>query len=435
MHARSLVNLAALLAAVAALPALAQDNPECLGSQCGAPKEEGGGGGGACTNGVCIGGGCSVWVAYTDDGKTLAYTDDADGDGQADDSDNCPFVTNASQDDADGDGVGEACDNCAGQANYGQLDTDGDGLGDGCDGDLDGDGLANAADDCPAIPNGAQLDTDADGQGDPCDVDDDADGLLDTIDRCPLLSNPDNAPLTDARCNADVDGDNVSDSFDNCVGVTNPTQGDLDGDGLGDACDGDLDNDGILNAADNCPGAKNRGQWDDDGDGAGDACDAKYCVVVDPSNKADCLDPNGPFSVHAGGAITLKANEKIRLPLFANRNGAGIEYQWTVVGRPASSTAAIASPVGVTTQSNHWAYTYGAAPTFVPDVDGDYELQLSATLVFADRAYPESRVAVSSLRMHTEGAGAGSSCSAVPVDATLLGALALLWASRRRRAQ
>ena len=50
-------------------PALAQDNPECLGTDCGKPKEEGGGGGG---------GWRTVWVAYTDDGDTLAYTDDAD---------------------------------------------------------------------------------------------------------------------------------------------------------------------------------------------------------------------------------------------------------------------------------------------------------------------------------------------------------------------
>ena len=103
MHVRSVMTAAVLFAALGAMPAFAQNNPECLGSQCGTPKEEGGGGGGACTNGVCTGGGCSVWVAYTDDGKTLAYTDDADGDGKADDVDNCPFVSNADQNDADGD--------------------------------------------------------------------------------------------------------------------------------------------------------------------------------------------------------------------------------------------------------------------------------------------------------------------------------------------
>ena len=86
---------------LSALPAQAQtnavDNPECLGSSCGRPKEEGGGCGCGCG---------SVWVAYTDDGVTLAYTDDADGDGKADDRDNCPFASNREQVDADGDSVG-----------------------------------------------------------------------------------------------------------------------------------------------------------------------------------------------------------------------------------------------------------------------------------------------------------------------------------------
>lgn len=85
-------------------PALAQTggspNPECLGSDCGTPKEEGGGCGCGC--------GCSVWVAYTDDGKTLAYTDDADGDGIADQNDNCAFTPNRVQDDSDGDQVGNS---------------------------------------------------------------------------------------------------------------------------------------------------------------------------------------------------------------------------------------------------------------------------------------------------------------------------------------
>ncbi|MDX2010068.1 MAG: thrombospondin type 3 repeat-containing protein, partial [Myxococcaceae bacterium] len=83
-------------------------NPECLDPSCGRPKEQGGGGGCGCGCGC----GCSVWVAYTDDGKTLSYTDDADGDGKADDADNCPFSANRDQLDIDGDGVGNTCDNC-----------------------------------------------------------------------------------------------------------------------------------------------------------------------------------------------------------------------------------------------------------------------------------------------------------------------------------
>src|SRR5579871_3589758 len=123
--------------ALFSIQALAQnaDNPECLGNDCGAPNQEGGGCGCSCS---C---GCSVWVSYTDDGKTLSYTDDMDGDGIPDGLDNCPFVPNRDQLDTDGDGVGDACDNCPTLANKSQLDTNGNGIGDVCDPDLDGDGV------------------------------------------------------------------------------------------------------------------------------------------------------------------------------------------------------------------------------------------------------------------------------------------------------
>src|SRR5262245_32610072 len=122
-------TLFALALVLLSVPALAgPDNPECLGTQCGYPNTEGGGGAGPCVAGVCSGGGgCSVWVAYTDDGVTLSYTDDADGDGKSDGYDNCPFSSNRDQLDADGDSVGDSCDNCNGASNLAQLDTDGDG--------------------------------------------------------------------------------------------------------------------------------------------------------------------------------------------------------------------------------------------------------------------------------------------------------------------
>jgi hypothetical protein len=449
---RHFTLLAALSAGLLALPAAAQlangTNPECLDSSCGRPKQVGGGCGCGC------GCGCSVWVAYTDDGKTLSYTDDADGDGKADDADNCPFSANRDQLDIDGDGVGNTCDNCGGLSNFSQLDTDGDGLGDSCDGDLDGDLVDNALDNCISLPNrvtnGVQLDLDTDGLGDVCDSDIDGDGFDNVTDICPFRSSATNIDLNDATgCRRDTDSDGILDHLDNCPGVVNSNNVDLDRDGMGDVCDLDMDGDGIndklpdltVSGKDNCAGVRNRNQLDGDFDGEGDACDAKFCLVIDPSNKSDCLDPNGPFKVHAGGLVTLKRGEKFRLPLFANRNGAAIEYTWTVTKRPAGSTAAIENPAGAVTMSRNYAYAYqdGNVPTFTSDVDGEYDIQLQANLAFPDRAYPEKRDSVSGLKMTATPDGAapgssGNSCAAIPVDASLAGlGLAMLALARRRR--
>jgi MYXO-CTERM domain-containing protein len=436
MNRRNASLLVAALALVAA-PAFAQSssNPECLGSSCGAPKEEGGGCGCGC--------GCSVWVAYTDDGKTLSYTDDADGDGKADDVDNCPFVSNRDQADSDGDGVGDACDNCPHTANFNQLDTDGNGIGDACDPDIDGDGVPNAQDNCPNIPNANQADNDKDGIGDVCDPDDDNDGVPDTQDNCPFVYNPDQVLPTDhaqlALCSLDTDGDGVSDAFDNCPTVSNKNQLDTDHDGLGDACDPDIDNDGVLNAADNCPTIANRDQRDSDGDGIGDACDSFFCVVVDPTNKEDCLDPNGSFKVSAGGTVggvtrPLKVGEVFHPRVFANRNGVAIEYSWTVASRPTGSTAAVQAPQGVVTLSRNFEYAYpGTPPSFVADVAGNYSLQLTAHLSFPDRVYPNQRQSVAALAATISPDGAAS-CSAIPVDGSLAAlGLGLLGLLRRRR--
>jgi Thrombospondin type 3 repeat len=416
----------ALVVVLSATQGWAQDNPECLGQHCGKPNEEGGGGGGACVDGVCSGGGCSVWVQYTDDGKTLAYTDDADGDGKSDTADNCPFAANRDQFDEDGDGVGNACDNCAGASNFQQLDGDGDGLGDSCDGDLDGDGVANLADLCRQLPDPLQGNLDGDALGDVCDADDDNDGVLDGLDNCPRLANADQAmPADVTQCSVDLDHDNVSDTFDNCVGLLNANQRDSDSDGLGDLCDLDADNDGILNAADNCALVKNRGQWDEDGDGLGDGCDARYCVVVDPSNKEDCLDPYGPFRVHAGGAMLVKSGERLVLPLFSNRQGAQVKYRWTVTKRPEGSRVAVSAPLGAASSDWRWQLaSLGETPAFEPDVPGEYTLQVAATLESADRSYPEVTQSTSELKVSVEGARHAGGCAQAPAG-LLLGVVGL----------
>ena len=171
--------------------------------------------------------------------------------------------------------------------------------------------------------------------------------------------------------------------------MANTDQKDTDGDGIGDACDKDIDNDGVLNAQDNCVKDANCDQTDDDGDGVGDVCDSKYCVVVDPSKPNACLDPTAAFAVSAGGSITLKHGEALRLPLFANRNDVGISYTWTVAARPSGSSAAVSNPIGVASVSRHWAYAYPdniGKPVFTPDADGDYTIQLVAKMVTPDSA-------------------------------------------------
>jgi hypothetical protein len=50
----------------------------------------------------------------------------------------------------------------------------------------------------------------------------------------------------------DDDDDGMADGADNCALAASDTQGDLDGDGKGDACD-DSDGDGVLDDRDACP--------------------------------------------------------------------------------------------------------------------------------------------------------------------------------------
>jgi hypothetical protein len=139
------------------------------------------------------------------------------------------FVLTASAEDTDGDGVADNSDNCPGVSNPEQTDTDGDGQGDVCDptpnGDTDNDGIDNASDNCPTTSNPSQIDTDGDGVGDACD------------------STP----------NGDTDGDGVDNNTDNCPSVSNADQADLDNDHIGDACDNDIDGDGVPNDSDPDP--------------------------------------------------------------------------------------------------------------------------------------------------------------------------------------
>ena len=417
-------------------------NPECLGTNCGAPQQEGGGCGCGC--------GCSVWVSYTDDGKTLSYTDDADGDGISDENDNCPFVVNRDQLDTDGDGVGDACDNCPTIPNKDQSDINGNGLGDLCDPDMDGDSIPNAIDNCPRIPNKDQsvMGVDYTGQtppagiGDACNPDIDGDGVANAVDDCPLIADPaQNKPPGTPGCTTDRDHDGVADQYDNCIGVANPDQSDINNNGIGDACDPDMDGDGVLNTKDNCPKTYNPDQANSTNSTKGDACNPTFCYVVDKNNPDVCLDPNLPFAVNPGPAITAATGTPVRLPLFANRNGVGIKYTWTITKRPAGSSAAITAPIGTSSLSRNWEYAYkdGSVPTFTPDKAGDYTIEVQGELALADRVYPTQNKAVAQVTSHFTGpdhAPAGS-CAASVGGGQQLNFLALMGAmgflARRKR--
>ncbi|MCB9786099.1 MAG: thrombospondin type 3 repeat-containing protein [Deltaproteobacteria bacterium] len=441
--------LAAL--ATAAPGALAQSDPsnppfECDDQfgQCGTPNQSGGGGGG--------GGGGSILINNTDLGDTYQFADDYDDDGVEDPFDNCVRADNAEQADADGDGVGDACDNCIGQGNADQFDLDGDGVGDVCDPDLDGDGIANGQDDCPEMPNpvapggSGQSDLDGDGLGDACDPDIDGDGAGNLSDPCPLNASLSGALNEDqlAVCFPDSDGDGAKDfdpvAPDLCPAVYDPEQGDVDGDGVGDACDPDIDGDGVANAIDNCTSLANLEQVDADRDGLGDDCDGRFCYVV-LGDQANCLDPAAPLTVYSPPMLT-RTGQPVRMRLFANRESEAFTYRWTLLSAPQGSQALLHNPRGTVALSTPYEYRYldDKVVALEPDLPGEYRLRVEVTTVWEDRvsgivnatASYETLVTVDGAAT-TVGVNAGG-CAGGPsgggVLAALLALAALTW--RRR---
>ncbi len=412
------------------------DGGECAGGLCGTPDQSGGGG--------CGCGGGSILINNTDIGDTYQYSDDYDSDGFEDDFDNCPFVSNAQQIDTDGDGVGDACDNCQGASNDQQIDTDSDGMGNACDIDMDNDGVDNNADLCVDVSNPAQLDSDNDGMGNACDNDDDNDGVLDGADNCPLVANPaQDDPSNYTGCRTDIDVDNVPDDVDNCLGLFNSDQLDQDGDGVGDVCDGDIDGDLISNLNDNCARIPNSSQLDADRDGIGEDCDDRFCYVIDQRDSSLCLDENLTFTVLSQPDDITQLGLDKRLHIFANRENAAMRYTWTIISKPENSNARIQHPRGSVTFSTSYEYHYLAdqVARFKPDKAGDYELQLSAELIFSDEAFPNNNTSRTTFKLTAvegEDNAGGCICAGEP-EAELPAAWALmalggvLVLTRRRR--
>jgi uncharacterized protein (TIGR03382 family) len=98
----------------------------------------------------------------------------------------------------------------------------------------------------------------------------------------------------------------------------------------------------------------------------------------------------------------------------------------------------VENPQGAVAYSRHWKYAYVAdsTPSFTADADGEYDIQVQARLAFSDRAYPDQRESISSLKLNV-GNGNATSCAAIPgpVGGMAVGAMLLGLLLRRRRAE
>jgi len=209
----------------------------------------------------------------------------------------------------------------------------------------------------------------------------------------------------------DLDEDGIEDDFDNCPLTNNRDQADRDGDTMGDLCDADIDDDGVLNPLDNCPEVVNRGQLDHDRDLLGDLCDDYYdeSYCLRRGQYIECMDPAAEIQVRVGGERTSEKGETGQLNFLVNRKDRALSYEWTVISRPAGSSASIQNPNGMTSFADLLGYVYdfnyyfdGWHPKFRPDKTGEYIIQVSIQLPFEDHRVPEVTTAVDTFKLIVE---------------------------------
>src|SRR5262249_8873882 len=318
----------------------------------------------------------------------------------------------------------------------------------------------NGIDNCPRIPNPGQETIVAWGPGGvliqspaACTADFDGDGIPNALDNFPLCYNPDqsypgNCPPQQRNYHfVDSDGDGIADLMDNCPTVYNPDQKDTDHNGIGDACDPDIDGDGVLNLVDNCVTVWNPDQMNTTGAQEGDACNPQlgqviYAGVRDGRGSVPDGEPlnlRGPFAVSGGGLLKVPhGTSKVALALWANRNGAPLEYSYVVRSSP-SGTASVQNAHGYVTQSAHnqYSFTAGSEPYIMVEAPGEYKLTLTANLQVPDRAYPEVGSSTAALTINVEDTPTKhGGCAAIPAAAPVGGVvLALLAFLGRRRAR
>jgi len=154
------------------------------------------------------------------------------------------------------------------------------------------------------------------------DTDTDRDGVPDIEDNCPALFNPsqgdnDGDGIGNVCANLytdDVDSDGIEDWYDNCPNTFNPDQADADGDGVGDLCVDELelfdsDGDGIEDWYDNCPYAFNPDQADDDLDGFGDLCGLSFSDEDLDGDGVPDVEDNCPFTYNPNQSTDICEEE------------------------------------------------------------------------------------------------------------------------------